>query len=75
MVNIFNHKQAANESDGQKGNVGWRVTRGLQLWDAEATFTLDYVATVSRDPGVVCFHYHLVFLLEGGGGRPRKQHC
>lgn len=31
MVNIFNHKQAANESDGQKGNVGWRVTRGLQL--------------------------------------------
>lgn len=22
MVNIFNHKQAANESDGQKGNTG-----------------------------------------------------
>lgn len=31
MVNILSHKQAANESGGQKGNVGWGVTRGLQL--------------------------------------------
>lgn len=34
MVNIFNHKQVANESDGQKGNTGQGrggITRGLQL--------------------------------------------